>query len=152
MIPSTRRFIALAAATLLPGCAGTQAVGTRQPPPEHIVVTTMQAENGGNAAANPHLQPPGGPIQPAETPATAGYRAALARAHIGMEVPFTGNADQDFVGNMVPHHQAAIDLAEIELRYGSDPTIRRIAAEIIRNQERENNAMNAWLRRHPVRQ
>jgi uncharacterized protein (DUF305 family) len=32
---------------------------------------------------------------------------------------------------MIPHHQGAIDMAKVELLYGKDPVLRRIAQEII---------------------
>jgi hypothetical protein len=42
---------------------------------------------------------------------------------------------------MVPHHQGAIDMAMIELRYGRNEQLRRIAQEIIVDQMQEIAAM-----------
>jgi hypothetical protein len=42
---------------------------------------------------------------------------------------------------MIPHHQGAIDMAVLELRYGKDEQLRRIAQEIIVDQMQENDAM-----------
>ena len=39
----------------------------------------------------------------------------------------SGISDLDFVNLMMPHHQAAIDMAKTELLYGKDPQIRRLA-------------------------
>ena len=39
----------------------------------------------------------------------------------------TGDADKDFVMMMVPHHQGAIDMAQVELQYGKDPMLREMA-------------------------
>ena len=58
-----------------------------------------------------------------------------------MHAHFTGNIDQDFAAMMIPHHQAAIDMAVAELRYGSNPQLKRIAQEIIVDQQQEIAAM-----------
>ncbi|HEY4133447.1 MAG TPA: DUF305 domain-containing protein [Gemmatimonadaceae bacterium] len=50
-------------------------------------------------------------------------------------------ADADFVAMMVPHHQAAIDMARVELRDGTNPVLRRMAEEIIVTQQQEIRAM-----------
>jgi hypothetical protein len=42
---------------------------------------------------------------------------------------------------MNPHHQGAIDMAIIELRYGKNEQLRRIAQEIIVDQMQEIAAM-----------
>ena len=59
----------------------------------------------------------------------------------------SGNDDTDFVNLMLPHHQAAIDMARTELLYGSDPQMRRLAQEIITDQESEIQLMQLWLDR-----
>ena len=53
----------------------------------------------------------------------------------------TGDIDRDFVAMMNPHHQGAIDMAVIELRYGKNEQVRRIAQEIIVDQMQEIAAM-----------
>lgn len=58
-----------------------------------------------------------------------------------MAVKPSGNIDDDFVAMMTPHHQGAIDMAIAELRYGSNPQLRRIAQEIIVTQQQEIIAM-----------
>ena len=59
--------------------------------------------------------------------------------------PMNGNVDHDFVTMMLPHHQGAIDMAKSELLFGKDPTMRRLAQEIIVDQQSEIDAMNLWL-------
>lgn len=58
----------------------------------------------------------------------------------------TGNNDEDFVRLMLPHHQAALDMAKAELLHGQDPQMRRLAQEIITDQESEIELMQLWLR------
>jgi uncharacterized protein (DUF305 family) len=61
----------------------------------------------------------------------------------------SGDSDADFVGLMLPHHQAAIDMARTQLIYGKDPQMRRLAQEIITDQQSEIELMKLWLKQHP---
>ena len=67
-----------------------------------------------------------------------------------MGANMTGDADRDFVGAMIPHHAGAIDMAKIELQYGKDPMLRKLAQDIIAAQEKEIAEMAAWHKAHPV--
>lgn len=59
--------------------------------------------------------------------------------------PMNGNVDHDFATMMMPHHQGAIDMAKAELSYGKDPVMRRLAQEILVDQQSEMDAMLLWL-------
>ena len=50
--------------------------------------------------------------------------------HHGMMVNLTGNSDIDFVRSMIPHHQGAIDMAKVELQYGKNAEIKKLAQNI----------------------
>jgi uncharacterized protein (DUF305 family) len=47
---------------------------------------------------------------------------------------------------MLPHHQAAIDMAKTQLLYGKDAQMRRLAQEIITDQQLEIELMQRWLK------
>jgi uncharacterized protein (DUF305 family) len=64
----------------------------------------------------------------------------------------SGNGDKDFVKLMLPHHQAAIDMARAQLTYGTDPEMRRLAQEIIADQQSEIELMQVWLKQHEAQQ
>jgi hypothetical protein len=66
---------------------------------------------------------------------------AMTKMMNDMAAKPTGDIDRDFVAMMTPHHQGAIDMAVIELRYGKNETLRRIAQEIIVDQTQEIGAM-----------
>ena len=71
--------------------------------------------------------------------------------HAGMAaVKPSGNEDTDFANLMLLHHQAAVDMARTELLYGNDPQMRRLAQEVITDQESEIQLMQLWLSRHKV--
>ncbi len=61
-----------------------------------------------------------------------------------MNMKPTGDADKDFVMMMIPHHQGAIDMAEVELKYGKDPELRKMAEKIIADQKKEIDEMKKW--------
>ena len=67
--------------------------------------------------------------------------AAMTRMMSAMEAKPSGDIDRDFVAMMAPHHQGAIDMAVLELRYGKNEQLRRIAQEIIVSQMQEIAAM-----------
>jgi uncharacterized protein (DUF305 family) len=60
----------------------------------------------------------------------------------------TGDADRDFAANMLPHHQGAVDMAKIELQYGKDPTLRKMANDIIKSQNEEIATLQKWQGSH----
>jgi hypothetical protein len=76
-----------------------------------------------------------------EQPYLAAVKTAMDGMMAGMMVPATGNVDGDFVAMMTPHHQGAIDMAVAELRYGKNEQLKRIAQEIIVDQQQEIAAM-----------
>jgi uncharacterized protein (DUF305 family) len=65
-----------------------------------------------------------------------------------MSIEPSGNNDVDFVRLMIPHHQAAIDMARTQLLHGKDPQLRRLAQQIITDQQSEIELMKLWLERH----
>jgi hypothetical protein len=73
--------------------------------------------------------------------------ASMDKMHMAMgAVKPSGNTDVDFVRLMIPHHQAAIDMAKAQLLYGKDPQMRRLAQEIITDQQLEIELMQRWLK------
>ena len=76
---------------------------------------------------------------------------SMDRMDNGMKsAPMNGNVDHDFAIMMMPHHQGAIDMAKAELAYGKDPVMRRLAEEIIVDQQSEIQAMQYWLSQKPT--
>ena len=71
---------------------------------------------------------------------------SMAEMNNGMaNAPMSGDADHDFAAMMIPHHQGAVDMAKIELLYGKDPALKRLAQEIIVTQGSEIAVMQMHL-------
>jgi len=89
-------------------------------------------------------------LPPVENEAVAAYKEAMEKMHHAMAEKPSGCADRDFVLGMIPHHQGAIDMAWVQLKYGRDAQLKEIANDIIRSQQQEIAKMQEWLERHPV--
>src|SRR5213075_3026667 len=48
--------------------------------------------------------------------------------------PYTGNPDVDFRTHMIPHHQGAIAMAKVGLKYATDAETKKMAQKIIDDQ------------------
>ncbi len=108
----------------------------------HMVAAQNADPHAGHAA----------PAAAKTAPSNAAFEAANAKMHKDMAVPLTGDADRDFLAGMVPHHQGAIDMAEVVLKYGKDPKVKKLAQDIISAQKKEIAMMNAWLKEKQAKQ
>jgi hypothetical protein len=98
------------------------------------------------------MPPPGSQAPPAagglsRAPATAAYEAAAVRMHKDMSIPYTGDADVDFLRSMIPHHRGAVEMAGIVLQHGKDAQVRKLAEAVVTLQGREIAEMEGHLRR-----
>ena len=105
--------------------------------------TTSQAQHQGHGAPAKAAT-----AATAVAPSTAEFEAGATRMHSGMAITYAGNTDIDFARGMIPHHQGAIDMAQVQLRHGKDPAMRKLATEIIQAQEKEIAFLRNWLAKH----
>lgn len=57
----------------------------------------------------------------------------------------SGNTDVDFAMMMRIHHQGAIQMAEMELKNGKDPQMRKMAEKIVAAQKKEIAEIDKFL-------
>ena len=78
------------------------------------------------------------------------YTESMTKMHEEMMIGMAYNdPDAAFAQGMLGHHIGAVDMAEIELKYGTDEEMRKLAQEIINGQQSEIKQMKAWLADHP---
>ena len=117
----TRIILALIAAVGLAGMASAQ----KADPMDH---SKMNMPMPANASAS-----------------SKAYADAMEKMHKNMTMSYTGDSDKDFVVGMLPHHQGAVDMAKIELQYGKDPELKKLATNIIKSQDEEIAFMKGWM-------
>lgn len=66
-----------------------------------------------------------------------------------MEGVQANDADVAFAKGMIAHHEGAVDMAEVQLKYGKDEDMRKLATDIIAAQEAEIKQMENWLETNP---
>ena len=78
------------------------------------------------------------------------YTKSMTDMHNEMMVGMAYNdPDTAFAKSMLGHHHGAVDMAKIELKYGTDETMRKLAKDIIDSQQLEIDIINKWLASHP---
>jgi len=107
----------------------------------------------GDAWAQTSPSQPAPAARESNAPSTDAYRVANRTMIQGKtNSPYTGDADFDFVAQMAPHTQVAVDLAKVELQYGTDPELRKVAQGIVYSQQAQLNFMRTWMQTHKPEQ
>jgi uncharacterized protein (DUF305 family) len=88
------------------------------------------------------------PPHAAASPSSKAFEAADRKMMHSMMGAMSGDTDRDFVAGMLPHHQGAVDMAKVELQYGTDPEMRLLAESIVEAQDKEIAQMRAWQAKH----
>lgn len=88
------------------------------------------------------------PMSTMRSPADSGLNMAMAKMSRAMNgVRMNGNPDHDFLVMMIPHHQGAVDMCRVELRYGRNPRVLALCRNIIASQSSQIQEMEQLLRR-----
>lgn len=57
----------------------------------------------------------------------------------------TGDVDKDFAMMMKHHHQSGVEMAQIQVREGKDPELKKQAQKIIDGQTKEMAELDRWM-------
>lgn len=144
-------------AIIVAGVSAALAISACQPKNESVDATTEDAPitETDTDAMDPHaghdmggeaMAMDGAPM----TEMLRDYTDSMTKMHEEMMVGMGYNdPDAAFAQGMLGHHIGAVDMAEIELKYGTDTKMRKLAQEIIDAQKAEIEQMQAWLTNHP---
>lgn len=103
----------------------------------------MQADHGGGSMQE-HLDM----VASGADEARAALIQTMEPMHSNMMRGMTAEDFQTaFVCSMIPHHQGAVEMAQVAQQFSDDPWISMFAQEIISTQQVEIKEMQAWLAR-----
>lgn len=87
-----------------------------------------------------------GDMHAVSTPVQKELGDSMMRMHDDMAKTLSEqNADIAFTEGMIAHHKGAVEMVKIELKYGSDAGMRKLAQQIIDAQGPEIKQMQDWL-------
>jgi len=66
------------------------------------------------------------------------------------EMKMTGDFDLDFVNMMIIHHQAAIDMSEVEVTKGTDTQMKTMAQNIVTAQKVEIEQLHQFVKNYKI--
>lgn len=77
------------------------------------------------------------------------YMTVMENMHTATaDTTHADSANVAYIKAMIPHHQAALGMAYIQLKYGQDASLKDLAQNIIDTQQAEISWMNEWLNKH----
>lgn len=92
---------------------------------------------------------PGG--KPTPSSELQAYQNAMNKSMDAMmdsKIPIHHDVDKDFLQQMIPHHQGAVEMAKAYLKFAKNPALISMNENIIRTQNAEITWMKAWLQQH----
>lgn len=92
-----------------------------------------------------------------QTSATQAYTKEYMQTMKKMQKPMMDgimnkNPDMAFIKGMLPHHQGAVAMAKIELKYGKDKELKEFARQLVDMQDKQIDFMKNWLSKNEDKQ
>jgi uncharacterized protein (DUF305 family) len=76
---------------------------------------------------------------------TKDFKAAHMNMMKNMNMEFSGDPDADFARSMMKHHQSGIEMAQIEIKHGKNPEMKKMAEKLVEEQGKDNKEFQAFL-------
>ncbi|QQO16804.1 DUF305 domain-containing protein [Bradyrhizobium diazoefficiens] len=81
--------------------------------------------------------------------AQKGYLEAMMKMRAPTQMGIMANdPDVGFICGMIPHHQGAVDMAEVVLKTGHNAEAKRFAEQVIKEQGQQISWMKEWLKKY----
>ena len=120
----------------------------KDPEVKTFAENVVKAQEGEITSMNAWLAKTDKAALPTSAEAALGNSNAMAAMMKDMMVPYSGDADVDFIKGMIPHHQGAIDASKVGLKYAKDADVLKLAQDITTAQESEITFMKEWLKKN----
>ena len=154
---ASRRFAlfatSISAALILSACQPATESDEVMPAKEVATTSTEMPENHEDMNAHAGHDMAGGDAMADEMQTTdilKDYTKSMEGMHDEMMISVVYNdPDTAFAKGMLGHHRGAVDMAKVELKYGTNDAMKALAQEIIAAQQAEIDIMNKWLAGHP---
>ncbi len=76
------------------------------------------------------------------------HKEMMSQMNMPMQMDSSGSIDQQFASMMIPHHQGAINMSKAYLKTGAhEEKLKTMANKIIADQQKEIEALQAWLKK-----
>ena len=66
-------------------------------------------------------------------------------AMMNQNIKIHNDIDKDYAEQMIPHHQSAVDMAEVYLKYGKQKDLLKLCDDIVNTQTSEIQQLKTWL-------
>jgi len=127
LLAMRRAWLALAAGALLPASRSAGAADTKK-----------ESRMGTDASGRKEPPPP---------PSTLAFGEHVGRVPLYMSIVYTNQPDRDFASLLAGHRRGLLELAQIELKYGTDPEMRATAQRIVDASAADDAALQEWRKR-----
>jgi uncharacterized protein (DUF305 family) len=116
----------------------------------HMAVVDVYSQKKDNRQMRKYLKKPIAADNPTGSASTADtdMMNAMHKMNQSMkDMKLTGNQDHDFITMMIPHHEAAIQMSQVELKYGKDPRVKEVAEGVLKGQSKDVKHMKKWYKK-----
>ena len=66
-------------------------------------------------------------------------------AMMNQNIKIHNDIDKDYAEQMIPHHQSAVDMAKVYLKYGKQKDLLKLCDDIVNTQTSEIQQLKTWL-------